>query len=81
METRHKRDSENEDHVTGDITNHLSSLAKDHNDSSLESSHSFIAMAANNKSNKLAFLSMPAPASYVAGLGRGYVDEYLLVGN
>ncbi|KAF9546672.1 hypothetical protein CPC08DRAFT_648976 [Agrocybe pediades] len=27
-------------------------------------------MAANNK-NKLAFLSMPAPASYVAGLGRG----------
>ncbi|KAF7767988.1 hypothetical protein Agabi119p4_7231 [Agaricus bisporus var. burnettii] len=28
-------------------------------------------MAAKNKSNKLAFLSMPAPASYVAGLGRG----------
>ncbi|EJF63314.1 hypothetical protein DICSQDRAFT_102468 [Dichomitus squalens LYAD-421 SS1] len=28
-------------------------------------------MAANNKPNKLAFLSMPAPASYVAGLGRG----------
>ncbi|KAI0754818.1 PRP1 splicing factor, N-terminal-domain-containing protein [Daedaleopsis nitida] len=29
-------------------------------------------MAANgNKANKLAFLSMPAPASYVAGLGRG----------
>ncbi|KAF5360482.1 hypothetical protein D9756_005026 [Leucocoprinus leucothites] len=28
-------------------------------------------MAASNKSNKLAFLSMPAPASYVAGLGRG----------
>ncbi|KAI0071148.1 hypothetical protein K474DRAFT_1736070 [Panus rudis PR-1116 ss-1] len=28
-------------------------------------------MAANNKTNKLAFLSMPAPASYVAGLGRG----------
>ncbi|TFK61343.1 hypothetical protein BDN72DRAFT_965230 [Pluteus cervinus] len=26
---------------------------------------------ANNKPNKLAFLSMPAPASYVAGLGRG----------
>ncbi|KAF9005928.1 PRP1 splicing factor, N-terminal-domain-containing protein [Cyathus striatus] len=26
---------------------------------------------ASNKSNKLAFLSMPAPASYVAGLGRG----------
>ncbi|EGN93902.1 hypothetical protein SERLA73DRAFT_97278 [Serpula lacrymans var. lacrymans S7.3] len=26
---------------------------------------------AANKSNKLAFLSMPAPASYVAGLGRG----------
>jgi pre-mRNA-processing factor 6 len=23
--------------------------------------------------NKLAFLSMPAPASYVAGLGRGYI--------
>ncbi|KAH9936195.1 PRP1 splicing factor, N-terminal-domain-containing protein [Fomitopsis serialis] len=28
-------------------------------------------MATNNKANKLAFLSMPAPASYVAGLGRG----------
>ncbi|KAL9711314.1 U4/U6 x U5 tri-snRNP complex subunit Prp1 [Leucoagaricus gongylophorus] len=28
-------------------------------------------MAANNRPNKLAFLSMPAPASYVAGLGRG----------
>lgn len=28
---------------------------------------------AANKPNKLAFLSMPAPASYVAGLGRGYV--------
>ncbi|KAK7690203.1 hypothetical protein QCA50_006854 [Cerrena zonata] len=28
-------------------------------------------MAANNNKNKLAFLSMPAPASYVAGLGRG----------
>ncbi|KAI0788615.1 PRP1 splicing factor, N-terminal-domain-containing protein [Abortiporus biennis] len=28
-------------------------------------------MAANNNQNKLAFLSMPAPASYVAGLGRG----------
>ncbi|KIP06848.1 hypothetical protein PHLGIDRAFT_72114 [Phlebiopsis gigantea 11061_1 CR5-6] len=28
-------------------------------------------MAAANKPNKLAFLSMPAPASYVAGLGRG----------
>ncbi|KIJ43896.1 hypothetical protein M422DRAFT_75492 [Sphaerobolus stellatus SS14] len=28
-------------------------------------------MAANPKANKLAFLSMPAPASYVAGLGRG----------
>lgn len=28
---------------------------------------------ASNKPNKLAFLSMPAPASYVAGLGRGYV--------
>ena len=27
---------------------------------------------AANKPNKLAFLSMPAPASYVAGLGRGY---------
>ncbi|KAH8830298.1 PRP1 splicing factor, N-terminal-domain-containing protein [Flagelloscypha sp. PMI_526] len=27
--------------------------------------------AANPKPNKLAFLSMPAPASYVAGLGRG----------
>ncbi|KAH9480957.1 Pre-mRNA-splicing factor prp1 [Psilocybe cubensis] len=26
---------------------------------------------ASNKPNKLAFLSMPAPASYVAGLGRG----------
>ncbi|KIJ93573.1 hypothetical protein K443DRAFT_684462 [Laccaria amethystina LaAM-08-1] len=26
---------------------------------------------ASNKANKLAFLSMPAPASYVAGLGRG----------
>ncbi|KII86740.1 hypothetical protein PLICRDRAFT_93409 [Plicaturopsis crispa FD-325 SS-3] len=26
---------------------------------------------ASNKTNKLAFLSMPAPASYVAGLGRG----------
>ncbi|EKM52026.1 uncharacterized protein PHACADRAFT_31805 [Phanerochaete carnosa HHB-10118-sp] len=26
---------------------------------------------ATNKTNKLAFLSMPAPASYVAGLGRG----------
>lgn len=26
---------------------------------------------AANKANKLAFLSMPAPASYVAGLGRG----------
>ena len=25
------------------------------------------------KTNKLAFLSMPAPASYVAGLGRGWV--------
>ena len=24
-----------------------------------------------NKPNKLAFLSQPAPASYVAGLGRG----------
>ena len=38
-------------------------------------------MATKDKSNKLAFLSMPAPASYVAGLGRGYVyppicDEY-----
>jgi pre-mRNA-processing factor 6 len=31
-------------------------------------------MAANNKPNKLAFLSMPAPASYVAGLGRGYAQ-------
>lgn len=31
-------------------------------------------MAANNRPNKLAFLSMPAPASYVAGLGRGYVQ-------
>ena len=30
---------------------------------------------ASNKSNKLAFLSMPAPASYVAGLGRGYVTK------
>lgn len=30
-------------------------------------------MAAQKKDNKLAFLSMPAPASYVAGLGRGYV--------
>jgi len=28
---------------------------------------------ASGKPNKLAFLSMPAPASYVAGLGRGYV--------
>ncbi|KAI0657305.1 PRP1 splicing factor, N-terminal-domain-containing protein [Cubamyces menziesii] len=28
-------------------------------------------MAAKDKPNKLAFLSMPAPASYVAGLGRG----------
>lgn len=28
---------------------------------------------ASKKPNKLAFLSMPAPASYVAGLGRGYV--------
>ncbi|KAF8324232.1 PRP1 splicing factor, N-terminal-domain-containing protein [Amanita rubescens] len=28
-------------------------------------------MASKDKSNKLAFLSMPAPASYVAGLGRG----------
>ncbi|PFH46367.1 hypothetical protein AMATHDRAFT_70068 [Amanita thiersii Skay4041] len=28
-------------------------------------------MAQKDKSNKLAFLSMPAPASYVAGLGRG----------
>ena len=28
-------------------------------------------MATKDKSNKLAFLSMPAPASYVAGLGRG----------
>ena len=27
----------------------------------------------SNSKNKLAFLSMPAPASYVAGLGRGYV--------
>ncbi|KAG5220612.1 Pre-mRNA-splicing factor prp [Salix suchowensis] len=27
---------------------------------------------ATNKPNKLAFLSMPAPASYVAGLGRSY---------
>lgn len=26
---------------------------------------------ASGKPNKLAFLSMPAPASYVAGLGRG----------
>ncbi len=31
---------------------------------------------ANNKPNKLAFLSMPAPASYVAGLGRGCVFYY-----
>ena len=31
----------------------------------------YATMAANNKTNKLAFLSMPAPASYVAGLGRG----------
>lgn len=30
-----------------------------------------LTMAANNNKNKLAFLSMPAPASYVAGLGRG----------
>ncbi|KAF8639331.1 hypothetical protein AX17_001579 [Amanita inopinata Kibby_2008] len=28
-------------------------------------------MATKDKSNRLAFLSMPAPASYVAGLGRG----------
>jgi hypothetical protein len=28
-------------------------------------------IAAKDESNKLAFLSMPAPASYVAGLGRG----------
>ena len=28
---------------------------------------------ASDKPNKLAFLSMPAPASYVAGLGRGCV--------
>ena len=28
---------------------------------------------ASGKPNKLAFLSMPAPASYVAGLGRGCV--------
>ena len=28
---------------------------------------------ASNKPNKLAFLSMAAPASYVAGLGRGCV--------
>ena len=32
---------------------------------------SFAAMA--SRTNKLAFLSMPAPASYVAGLGRGCV--------
>lgn len=31
-------------------------------------------MAAKDKPNKLAFLSMPAPASYVAGLGRGSVQ-------
>ena len=30
---------------------------------------------ASGKPNKLAFLSMPAPASYVAGLGRGYVKS------
>lgn len=32
---------------------------------------------ASNK-NKLAFLSMPAPASYVAGLGRGWVLSQLM---
>lgn len=35
---------------------------------------STVTMAANNRPNKLAFLSMPAPASYVAGLGRGCVQ-------
>ena len=30
----------------------------------------------SSKSNKLAFLSMPAPASYVAGLGRGSVLQF-----
>lgn len=30
---------------------------------------------ASGKPNKLAFLSMPAPASYVAGLGRGCVHN------
>ncbi len=31
---------------------------------------------ASGKPNKLAFLSMPAPASYVAGLGRGYAFKH-----
>jgi len=33
---------------------------------------------APNKPNKLAFLSMPAPASYVAGLGRGLAFTSLM---
>jgi pre-mRNA-processing factor 6 len=41
-------------------------FADDHDDLCL-----LLTMASNK--NKLAFLSMPAPASYVAGLGRGCV--------
>ena len=33
---------------------------------------------ASGKPNKLAFLSMPTPASYVAGLGRGQVFVFSL---
>ncbi|KAJ3553871.1 hypothetical protein NM688_g3392 [Phlebia brevispora] len=52
----------------------LASLSCDHHHLyhtqlfTLESSKPIMA---SNKPNKLAFLSMPAPASYVAGLGRG----------
>lgn len=43
---------------------------------SLDHQHPFAiptTVMASSKPNKLAFLSMPAPASYVAGLGRGWV--------